>query len=514
VSSRSLSLSLSLSLFLLAPALHAGVISGRVVNQAGVGVASVNLDVVNTSGGGNPSVLNDSTDANGFFTTTVTPDGIYDVIFFPPPGAPLFAQTRHDVVVVGNVNMGTITLPPGVLISGRVLSFLGQALPNVNLDVLDATGANVDLHQDVTDSFGRFTNLNVPSGPIVLRFDPSAVVGQTPAPKAMNLNLTGNTNLGDITLAQGFLVSATVKRTNGTGVLNVDVDVYLAGTHSKLFTPGDNSSSSGFVDFVVPSGNYDVAFCPPFAQHLVASEIVNQAISGVTNLGTIVLQNGVVLSGNVAAFDGAHYANVDVDLFNSPSGVELLLCDDDTDASGNYQVIVPTGTFDIRFSPPYSLPLAADWHTGIVISANKVQNGVLPSCPFYTISGSGTPGTGGIVPTIAASGGAPRLGNLAYTLQLSDGRGGATAVVWWQPSMLRLGPVTGINSFSPPTGFKILTLSGTPGSAGAGTGAVLLGIGFDPALVGQTLVARFYVLDPAASGGKAYSPFLNATICQ
>ena len=95
------------SLLLLGPlaAPRAEVISGRVVDSLGNGVAGVNIDVLNFGSGGDPDVFNDGTDANGFFTTTVSEAGIFHVYFKPPPPP----TTTHlvleepDVVVVGNL---------------------------------------------------------------------------------------------------------------------------------------------------------------------------------------------------------------------------------------------------------------------------------------------------------------------------------------------------------------------------------------------------------------------------
>lgn len=494
------------------PAL-AGVIVGRVVDPNGVGVANVNIAADFSSGGGNPTVANGGTDVNGFFTTTITPNGVFDITFTPPgpPVTTLLVRELFDVSVVGTIDLGTIVLPAGNAVTGRAVNPFGAGVAGVNLDVLDAAGNLLTIPNDSTDLLGNFT-LAVPSGALTLRFDTSPVVGQTLAPKQLELAVAGNIALGDVPLAQGYVLSGFAKRTNLTGVLDVDLDVYDTATGVKLYTPNDNSQSTGSFFVVVPAGTFDVRFCPPFSALLVAREIAALHVVANTNLGDVILQPGVVLSGTVQAFNGLKYAGVDVDLKVSATGASVILCDDNTTAIGTYQVVVPTGTFDVRFTPPYSLPLASQIVPGVVISANKVQNGTLPSCPFYANSGNGTPGTGGLVPQLTASGGSPRLGNPDYALVVSGGRGGASAVVVWTPSVNPVGPFPAGTVLTTASGYRAITLSGTPGVAGAGSGVVALPIGSQPFLSGLALQARAYVIDRGSPSGRAFTPYLNATL--
>jgi len=69
------------ALLALSPATRAGVITGRVVDSLGNGVAGVNIAV---DGSGGPTIANGGTNAGGFFTATITPDGVYDLTFEPP----------------------------------------------------------------------------------------------------------------------------------------------------------------------------------------------------------------------------------------------------------------------------------------------------------------------------------------------------------------------------------------------------------------------------------------------
>ncbi len=492
---------------------QAGVITGRVVDFNGVGVSGVNINADFSSGGGTPTLLNDGTDINGNFTTTITPNGVFDISFLPPapPLTTHLMKELFDVSVVGTINLGTIVLPRGYALSGHVLSPAGLGVADVNLDVIDASGDSLFLQNDQTDGLGAF-NVAVPLGSHTLRFDTSVVVGQVLAPKQFAQTIAANTDLGNVVLAQGFTLSGTVVRSNLNPVAGVDINVYESASGAKLYTPGDTTSGTGAFLIVVPAGIFDVRFSPPFAQLLVAAERLNQVVNANTNLGSVIVQNGVVLSGTVQAFNGLKYAGVDVDVFVAGSPTQIVLFNDNTDALGVYQVVIPTGTFDVRFTPLYSMPLASQFVNGVVVTSNKVVNGTLPSCPFYSNSGAGTAGTGGAIPQLVATGGAPRLGNPDYALALSNGRGGATAILAWTPQTQIFGPFAGNTYVTSTGGYRVLTLSGASGVAGAGSATVGLPIGSQAVLSGIVLQARAYVIDRNAAGSRAYTPFLNATL--
>jgi hypothetical protein len=489
---------------------HAGVITGTVRNSAGQPVAGVNIDADFSSGGGNPTVLNDGTDANGQFTTTITPDGVFDLTFVPPPPMAPLVLVLKDVAVVGTVNLGVVTLPPGVWLSGTVRNHLNQPLGGLNIDLLDAGGDLLATNNDFTDAFGNFM-VAAPKGAVTLQLDPGALL-PLEAPREMALALTADTALGTLTLQQGFAVSATVRRTNGTGVADVDVDVTDVATGQKLYTPGDNSNATGLVDVVVPAGTYDIEFCPPFAEHLVAKFIAGQSVAATANLGVQTLQAGVVLSGTVQAFNGVKHAGVDVDVTFASSGVDVALCADNTAANGTYAVIVPTGTFHIRFTPPGCLPLGSVKASNVVIAANKVQNGTLPSASSGTVVGSGTPGTGGLIPTLNGVC-TPRIGNGLYGFGVGNARGGAHAFLSYTPNNVLAAPISiGGHVLAKRQQLLHIQLGGAAGVAGAGSGTFELPIADNPALVGLTLKARCYVFDPQAAYQHAWSPAVHATI--
>ena len=122
------------------------------------------------------------------------------------------------------------------------------------------------------------------------------------------------------------------------------------------------------------------------------------------------------------------------------------------------------------------------------------------------ITGTGRPGTAGIIPTPVALE-PPLLGNPSFTVAVKNTLGGAPAVAV-------------INSSDPGVGASIpasgsfarvaTTLSGS--GAENGYGSVNLSIPNNPALIGQTFYGRWYITDPGAANGFSVSPIFQFTI--
>lgn len=493
---------------------RADLLTGQVVDANGVGVPGVDIDVKNLGSGGDPDIFNDGTNADGFFSTTM-PAGLYRVTFTPPPPP---ASTHlilevDDVIVVGTTAMGVVQLPAGVSLAGRVLDPLGLPVAGVNVDVIDAAGDNLTLGPDQTGPLGTF-DVAVPEGPIELRLDATPVVLQTLASQALDLELSGDTDLGDVSLPQGFTISGTAVGPGQVAVVNADLDFHDASNGSKLYTPKDNTGPTGQFSVVVPAGTWDVVLCPQFDDLLVAVEIDAVPIGADLALGLLQLQAGVVLSGHVTAFDLTPVQGADVDVADSVTGATVALCADNTNGQGNYAVVVPPGTFDLTFTPPgYSLPLGAQELASVSVGGATVVNGTLPSCPLGTQYGTGTAGTGGLVPVLASTGGAPRVGNPGYGFRVSNAVGGSGVflVIGFGPAALPYqGGTILIDLFLPvfPIG---LALSGAPGAAGSGVAT--LPISIDPTMVGISVFNQGFVIDPGNPTGFAWTNGLNAIFC-
>jgi len=359
----------------------ADTITGRVVDANGLGVPGVDIDVKSLSGGGDPPISNDGTDANGFFVTTLPP-GVYRVFFYPPPPPVTthLTATVDDVVVVGTKDMGVIQLEPGVGIYGRCIDPSGIPVGGVNLDVIDVpTGDNLLLKGGTTSAFGDF-GVAAPANAIHLDFDPLGVVGRTLAPRRIDLAPSGDLQLGDVVLQNGFVLSGTLVNSSGGGLSGIDFDVFRSPSREPVFTPHDNSGTGGAFAMVLAPDTYDIEICPALTRRLVAAEVEGLVLGANTNLGMLTLVSGVVLSGTVRDVAGSPVAGADVNVRNATTGVSVFLCGDNTSATGTYAVVVPSGSMNVGFAlPGQHGTTGEDFHAAVPILGDTRLDGVLPA---------------------------------------------------------------------------------------------------------------------------------------
>jgi len=501
----------------LSTAARGDLITGRIVDAQGVGVAGVNIDAINLANGSSVTLANDGTDAAGFFSTTI-PAGVYDVLFVPPapPLSTFLVRVESNVVVSGTKAFGTLALTPGVSLALRCIRAGNIPVAGVNVDVIDdVTNQPVITPNDTSDSFGNLL-IAVPAGPIEVRLIPGTVPGVTLAPKTLHLAPTANTNLGDVLIPQGLTITGHVQRTNGNPLANVDVDVEDAATHQSIYVQGDTTDASGNFSILLGAGTYDIDICPSPSLLLVASDFDSLVVSANTNLGTIVLVPGVTLTGTVTAQGGGPVAGVDVNVRVSATQESITLCGDNTNASGAYSVVVPTGTFDVKFTPPASQPLGSTTVPNVVVNGASVQSGVLPPCSFGTNYGTGRPGTGGFVPHVQGFGGAPRAGNDGFGWQISNGRGSAIGMLVFSRVQLNVPLFGGTLLVHPGNAFSAklpFLLNGAPGVGGAGSRVVLLPVPTD-LFVGETWYQQAFIVDAGAgAAGIAMTEGLTITFC-
>jgi hypothetical protein len=505
---------------LLAPLASAQTLSGKVVDPSGVGVFGVNVDVTDQITGQDVPLVNDGTDITGAFSVDV-PAGLYTVILFPPvpPTTTLLVGTVADVLVTGPTDIGTITLTQGVALSGRVLRAGGIPVSGMDLDVIDkTTGVDINPPGDTTDAFGQFL-MAVPTTPIEVQMEPNPAGFPLLAPESFDMKIGVDTNMGDTMLSPGFTLSAVVQRTNGTPIKAADLDATDIVTGIKRFTPTDNTDANGFVDVVVPAGSYEINLCAPVSQRLVSTIVSPVAVNADTNLGVVQMAGGVVLSGTVtAANGGATIAGTDLDLFFSATGLSSATCNDNTDANGNYAVVAPLGTFDVIFSPDYDTLYGSTTKLSVTITGDLTLDAVLPDCCCSQRVGVGTPGTGGFVPRLKTIGGSYRLGNSSLRLRVTQGRGGAMALVMVGLAPGPGGGVIGGNlslgasrDLLPPTP---IVLSGLAGMPGVGEGGMAFPLPDDPSLAGLTMRMGAVVFDPVAPAGRALARRVEGVICE
>jgi len=504
---------------------HADLVTGRVVDSQGNGVPGIDIDAIDLLTDDEATLFNDGTDANGFFVTTIPP-GIYDIIFNPPPPPTTTHLVLHvePVTVVGTKALGDVVLPPGVSLSGTVVDDMMLPVANVNLDVFDEVlGAKIDIRNGFTDGFGNFS-IAVPANALEVQFDASSVIGRTLVSQVVPASPTANTVMPDVVLETGFSIVGRLLDDSLDPLKDGDIDVIDSTTGNALFTPSDGTDDLGMFFVVVPAGTWDVEICPPDDEILVATDFENLVVAANVNLGDIPLAAGVVLSGTVTDLQGAPLANVDLDV-EIPMGGSIVLCGDKTNLAGAYSIVVPNGTYEVIYDPPFSQPYTRRSILPVSVAGNTLQDAKLSPCPFAEIGPGGVAGRKGIVPRLDGFGGAPRAANTGWALELSDGLGGADALLVLAlvdvsgellGGVSSSGPYRGTTFLKVPSGSGIfrfdLTLGGPTNKAGAGSTLFNLPVPLS-LLVGQRIVAQAAVFDPFVPGGVSITNTVRVGFC-
>jgi len=505
---------LSLVLLLTTSTTQADIITGRVLDAAGQPVNGCNIDMIDEVTGNDMALSNDGTNALGIFSIVV-PTGLYQVTINPPqpPVTVSLVETLNDVVVVVTQDLGDIHLTPGGLLSGTILLPNGLPAAGVNLDIEMPDGSEYIPAFDGTDLLGNFA-LVAPQGEVFLQIRPENLTTTLLAPEQFALtNLGAAHDFGTINLRPGFWISLTVLNSQNAPVYNADLDVTDLATALQVFTPSDNSDASGFVDVILPSGSFEIEVEPRFLDGLVGTLISPVNVSMDSNLGVVNLDQGVVLSGTVTDTLGQPLAGVDLDALDESTGNEISLGTDNSNSNGQYAVIVPTGTLTLIYTPSPAGAQVPLVESGVVVSGDLVHNVQLAECNCGTVRGVGTAGAGGHTPRLTTTAACPTLGDTSWGVTLTQGLGGALAVV---RAGIDTGPSAGISQatssllLGPPV---IIQLSGTPGTPGVGTASINLPLQDDPSMAGLTLRARAVVFDSSARGGRSRSRVLEATLC-
>lgn len=359
----------ALATALLGGAAHADTLTGQIVDPNGVGIVGATLTFTN---GATP--LNPVTGLNGVFAFVLNP-GTYD-ISIDPGVAGVAPMQLFGVQVAGLTNLGTIRLQPGFTISGQIVDPNGLPVFGVDTDVRDAvTGARLYTPGDNTDLTGNFV-VTVPPG--TYRFDIRPPVdllnplAQLWAPRSIEgVVVAGNVDLGIQAVETGYAITGTV-RDGGTllPVEDADIDVEDAITGEKLLTPNDNSDPLGAFVVVVPSGYYTVTIDSPPGSALRGERRYNMLVGASTPLGFVDLEPGFVLSGIVTDAAGLPVQGADIDVLTVPGDSAWFLSNDNTDANGNFSVVVPAGSCYVTVEPRTTSGLVSARTGTLQISAN------------------------------------------------------------------------------------------------------------------------------------------------
>jgi len=254
---------------------------GRVVGPANQALEDVDLDIIDLETHAKLRLKGDDTDSQGAFAIAV-PRGPFEVRYDPQNanGGP-FAPRANEFDLAQDTNIGTVKLEPGLVVSMTVIGPSGR-VQGADVDVMDsATGEKLYTPGDDTDGNGD-VDLVVPAGTYDIEICPP-FSERLVAEILVGLVLNSDQDLGTISLTAGVVLSGNVDDPFGKGLGKVDLNVFEHLSGIQVPTCADDTNSAGDYAIVVPQGEFDVKFRPPFTEKVGALE-VTLTISGNTIL--------------------------------------------------------------------------------------------------------------------------------------------------------------------------------------------------------------------------------------
>ncbi len=192
-------------------------------------------------------------------------------------------------------------------------------------------------------------------------------------------------------------LTGSVTDPNGGGIFGVQIGFVDSCTGVTAAATGNITSSTGAFRATVNSGIYDVEFTPPAGSLFVAYRIRNFDLTASRVLAPIALPFGVTVAGRVTDAGGTGIAGVSARFFPPGAGERIFTVRDKTDLSGTYSVVVPPGTYDVKYGPPAGTRYLGLVRPSVAIGGNTtlqtvaLATGLVVSGTVFDSAGAGQP---------------------------------------------------------------------------------------------------------------------------
>jgi hypothetical protein len=381
-----LAILLSLAAAVIAARAPAAVLKGRVTGPGGTGVHPLDIDVRNSSTQALLDTPDDTTNAAGYYSVSV-PQGRYDVTYKPTIASHLFSATRFNVQVADTTTID-LALSAGRLLTGRAVGTNGSGVAGAAVGFHDVASGDpaAQVQNHVTDAQGGFSTLVTP-GTYDVQIVPTQASHKVPREFPDVVLEAVDQDLGTQTFASGFIVTGTITDQSLFPLTNADFDIQIAGESAKLFTPNDNTTTTGSASFVIPSGLYDISGNPPVGTPYAARTARSVTVAADMSLPNLALPPGVALTARCVNTGGTPIANVDCDADSLPTMRRLHTAHDATDALGNVSVQVSLYKFRVNYAPPVATKLLPVVFDSLQISgALNLGNVVHPAGHWVSVT--------------------------------------------------------------------------------------------------------------------------------
>lgn len=272
--------------------------------------------------------------------------------------------------------------------TGTAVDVNNVGIVGADLDFFHQDGKESNTRNDGTGAGGAF-NTEVRDGPDLydVAINPPYGAALLPA-RIEDVFIVGTTNLGTITLPPGNLVEGRAIDSTGVPVVGAKVKVFDSATGDNVFIPHALTDALGEFKFALPAGTYDVAIDPTLllGPLMAPAQRLDVVVNAGVQLGDLTLPAGYLLSAT-CKLGAAPIVGLDIDVIDSATHEKLYTPGDSTDALGFVDVVIPAGTFDLRFEPQLVQKIVAQELPAVVVTGNK------PLGTISFISGSYLSGT-------------------------------------------------------------------------------------------------------------------------
>jgi len=326
-------------------------LTGRVTDSGGTGVDRADLNVRDESTGEKIFISHDNSDVNGDYEIVV-PAGSFTLEYAPPAGLALLPVNVTSVVVVGDQARPVVVLPTGLRVSGRVVDSGGAPITLADPSFALAGGGTIRTVDDKTLADGSFRTFVGPGTYTVLVRAPLG--SRFVALSSPGHVVSGDTDLGDFVLADGFQVSGRVVDSSMVPLPGVDTDWLLPG--GAVLTPSDDSDATGTYAVVVTPGTYTAEFEPPPGDRRASARLLEVVVAGDRVLPDVVLGEAWLVTGRVVDPIGNPVEAASIDTDETATGIDVPTSGADSTADGSFAFALAPGTYDLTFDPPVGSP--------------------------------------------------------------------------------------------------------------------------------------------------------------
>jgi hypothetical protein len=372
-----------------------GVISGRAMNEAEVGVEGVQVEVRDLE---NNVIDTANTDANGDYTIEKLPANSYKVYFDVNNANGYYVGQWYNnrdsfdtanivVVMAGGTTTVDAILGDGIGISGNVTDNSANPIANIEVDIHDTGGLYITY--GYTDGSGNYEVKGLAPGNYKVNFNPidlnhhgvdwyglpantnykyqwynnkeyfadADVVTAAPGSAATGINAV-------MTDGQGGIISGQITDSQANGIAGCFVYALQSfDAQERYYSDYMRTGTDGnFQVKGLPTGDYIVLFLPPggtFYRRQFYNNTIDQAqaamvsvIAGQTTSGiNAVLQKGGIVTGRVTDSSGNGLENVWIRLMDGTTNKYMGWAGNNTgtDADGYYTMYAQPGQWKVMF---------------------------------------------------------------------------------------------------------------------------------------------------------------------